>query len=105
MPSRLKTSCCSGVGLASIAARAPRPMRTMLRVSVARSCNSVRKLCTGRPSWVRLRAALVLAAVETLALATGERRADASGEAMVDRAHLQFDGFDGAEGATWARLL
>jgi hypothetical protein len=50
-------------------------MRTVLGVGVARSCNSVRKLCTGWPSGVRFaRLALFPAAVETPALATGETR-------------------------------
>ena len=46
----------------------------VLRASVARSANSERKLCTGRPSSVRLVLALRLAAVETDALATNARK-------------------------------
>ena len=48
------------------------PKRTVLRVRLARSCRRVRKLWTGWPSSVRLRAALRRAAGEALALATGE---------------------------------
>ena len=43
-----------------------------------RSCNKLRKLCTGWPSAVRLRAVLDWAAGETLAAATGEGRAAAA---------------------------
>ena len=47
----------------------------VLRVTVARSARSERKLWTGRPSWVRLVAALRSAASERWALATMEARA------------------------------
>jgi hypothetical protein len=47
-------------------------------VWLARSCNKLRKLCTGWPSEVRLWAALVCAAGETLAAATGEYLAAAA---------------------------
>ena len=48
------------------------PRRTVLRVSVARSCKRLRQLCTGWPAVVRLLAALAAAAGETRAAATGE---------------------------------
>src|SRR5260370_40024994 len=46
----------------------------VLRVTVARSARSERKLWTGKPSWVRLVAALRSAASERSALATIEAR-------------------------------
>ena len=51
-PRRSKARCCSGVGVASISKGcASVLLGTMrLRVSVARSCSRVRKLCTGKPS-------------------------------------------------------
>src|SRR5512135_3753911 len=72
-----KARRCGGIGRDSTVIGKASPQRTVLRVSVARSVNSVRKLCTGAPSsvlWVR---ALAWAAGETSAAATGEGRAAA----------------------------
>jgi hypothetical protein len=74
IPSRSKTCCWNGVGVARMVAHRSLPKRTVLRVTVARSLSSVRKLCTGWPASVRLVAALRAAAGETLALLTGELR-------------------------------
>ncbi len=74
-PSSSKQRCCTGVGcvckgkLAAVSATC-----IVLTVSVPRSVSSVRKLCTGRSSAVRLRDALARAAGERLAGATTERR-------------------------------
>ena len=67
--------CCSGVGSVCEAKLAPVSATCIvLTLSVPRSVSSVRKLCTGRSSAVRLRAALARAAGERLAGATTERR-------------------------------
>ena len=67
-----------GVCLARIVVGCASPKRTLLRVRLARSCRRVRKLWTGWPSSVHLRAALRGAAGETLALATGDERCAAA---------------------------
>ena len=71
-PSLWKVSWCSGVGRVSKVSGGASPRRTVLRVRVAKSCKTLRQLCTGWPSAVRRLAALAAAAGETLAAATGE---------------------------------
>ena len=75
--SRVKTSRCSAVGRVRTSnGSAPDTRRTTrFLVIVARSPSRVRKLCTGRPSAVRLLRAFSLAASETCAGATMEVRA------------------------------
>ena len=75
---RSKARCCSGVDRESTVMGRLSPKRTVLRVSVARSATSVRKLCTGLPSSVLRARALARAAAETCADATGEVRAAAA---------------------------
>src|SRR6476660_9284227 len=100
-------------------------MAMVLRVKVASSASSDWKLWTGRPSAVRLVAALRRAASERCAGVTMEDRAAAAsaqrlahvpleiigehaqqhvgadpiGQAVVDRSDLKIDGLDGPKGA------
>ena len=62
---RSKTRCCSGVGRDSMVIGRLSVKRTVLRVSVARSAKSVRKLWRGSPSSVLRARALARAAGET----------------------------------------
>src|SRR5512132_2184610 len=72
--SRSKARRWISVGVARSAVVWSRPKRTVLRVSVARSARSDRKLWTGISSSVSLLAALRLAAADGWALATAEAR-------------------------------
>ena len=67
-----------GVGRDSTVIGSASPKRTVLRASVARAAKSVRQLCTRSPSSVLRVRALVWAAGETSAAATGEGRAAAA---------------------------
>src|SRR5208337_1713415 len=99
-----KARVWEGVGLARIVVGCASPKRTRLRVRLARSCRRVRKLWTGWPSSVRLRAALRRAAGETLALATGDGRCAAAAAGLSWAGLDQLLDLQGAEGGETARV-
>ena len=88
-----KARCCGAVGVVTtskVGASGPADgVRQVLRTMVARSASKVAKLCAGVPSGSVWRLALVYAAAERVAGATGSRVALApwSGSANISSRH------------------